>query len=77
MGAVGMVARCEQLPFAPVPDRECEHAVEFLYAENVPFFVGVNDYLCVRVGVESGAGFWECFSELSKIVCFAVVDNSD
>ena len=60
----GAVAREQQRPRPPIPQRESEHAAEPGEALFSPLLVRVNDGLCVARRVEAVAGGFELLPEV-------------
>ncbi len=60
----------------PLPDRECEHAVEFLDEVQPPGVVSLEQHLCVAVGGEAVTLGPQPLLEFAVVVYLTVVDHA-
>ena len=70
-----MVASDEKSLLFLVPDREGKNAIEMVQAVDSPFFISMQNDLCIRTGLEYMAVFFEFFTQFDKIIDLAIEDN--
>jgi len=70
-----MVASDEKPLLFLVPDCEGKNAIEMVQAVDSPFFICMQDDLCVRTGLEYMAVLFEFFTQFDKIIDLTIKDN--
>src|ERR1700674_2915126 len=65
----------DKFPFLLIVDGESEHAAQLLHTVGSHFFVEMNDYFRIGLGVETMPAPLEFRAKLRKVVDFAVKDD--
>src|SRR5438270_4089244 len=69
------VARDEQPPLAPIPDREGEHAAQVLHAIAAIFLIQMNNAFCIAFGAVAMSARLKTGAEVLVVIDFAVVND--